>query len=171
MALQSRFSRLASASRRALSRAGDSSSVRAGVELQRLVLEEKKLELAFEEKKLAQEAMKLAQAGALEEKKLAQAGAFEEKKLAQEAMKLAQSRGLLEVVFGVSRESAQMVSLVAAGVVFVASGAYLTSGMVHETRANLSVVAAEARNASADVRSLVAGRGTPAAAELTPGLC
>ena len=104
------------------------------VEIRRLALEEKKLALSLEMKKL---------------------------ELSLEEKKLAQGRGAVEAVLGVSRETAQMVNLVAAGVVFVASGAYLTAGMVHDTLAQLSVVAAKADSASADVRSLIAGRGAP----------
>ena len=103
--------------RRGLSAATD-------VEIRRLALEEKKLALSLEMKKLEL---------SLEEKKLA----LEERRAKE---RLAQGRGVVEAVFGVSRETAhQMVNLVAAGVVFVASGAYLTAGMVHDILAQLSL--------------------------------
>ena len=84
---------------------------------------------------------------ALEEKKLAQAFALEEKKRALEEKKLALGRGALEAVFGVSRDTAQMVNLMGAGIVVVASGAFLVSGMLHDLRAQQMIATSKSDGA------------------------
>jgi hypothetical protein len=139
---------------------------------QALALEDKKAALAdkhnaqalaLEKEKAAQalalEKEKAAQALALEKEKAAQALALEKEKaalvLALEDKKAAQSRGVWEVVFGMKRESAQMVNLVAGGVFFVASGAYIVSGMLHDVWAHMFVMENKAESASQDVRAFM----------------
>ena len=122
-------------------------AVSASPELERLrlqlALEDKKaaLALALEDKKTAQalalEKEKTAQALALEKEKTAQALALEKEKTAQalalEKEKAAQGRGLWEAVFGIKRETAQMLNLAAGGAVFISSGTYLVTEMLHRS--------------------------------------
>ena len=93
-------------------------------------LEHLRLQLALEKEKtalaLALEKEKTAQALALEKEKTAQA-------LALEKEKAAQGRGLWEAVFGVKRETAQMLNLAAGGAVFISSGTYLVTEMLHRS--------------------------------------
>lgn len=63
---------------------------------------------------------------ALEEKKVSQTLALEEKKLEQ-------GRGAWEILFGVKRETAQMLNLCMAGGVFISSGVYLVTSQLHES--------------------------------------
>ena len=128
---------------------------------QALALEDKKAALADKHnaQALALEKEKAALVLALEDKKAAQALALEDKKAAQalalEKEKAAQSRGVWEVVFGMKRESAQMVNLVAGGAFFVASGAYIVSGMLHDVWAHMFVMENKAESASQDVRAFM----------------
>jgi len=104
-------------------------------------LEHLRLQLALEDKKaalaLALEKEKTAQVLALEKEKAAQALALEKEKaalaLALEDKKTAQGRGSWEAVFGVKRETAQMLNLAAGGVVFISSGTYLVTEMLHRS--------------------------------------
>ena len=93
-------------------------------------LEHLRLQLALEKEKtalaLALEKEKSAQALALEDKKAALA-------LALEKEKAAQGRGLWEAVFGVKRETAQMLNLAAGGAIFISSGTYLVTEMLHRS--------------------------------------
>ena len=108
-----------------------------------LALEDKKaaLALALEKEKTAQvlalEKEKAAQALALEKEKAALALALEDKKAAQalalEDKKAAQGRGLWEAVFGVKRETAQMLNLAAGGAVFISSGTFLVTELLHHS--------------------------------------
>ena len=112
-----------------------SAAASASPEIERLKLElaltEKKaqLALALEDKKVALEKEKGAQAVALEKEKAAQA-------LALEREKAAQARGLWETLFGIKRETAQLLNLAAGGAVFIASGTYLVSAMLHDSWAH-----------------------------------
>jgi hypothetical protein len=119
----------------------------------------------LERARLALEEKKAAQALALEEKKAAQALALEEMKLQQalEVKKLdyAQGRGAWEVLFGVKRETAQMLNLCVAGVVFISSGVYLVTSQMHESKAALHVAASTANAASQDVRALISNAQRP----------
>jgi hypothetical protein len=93
-------------------------------------LEHLRLQLALEDKKaalaLALEKEKAALALALEDKKAAQALALEDKKAAQ-------GRGLWEAVFGIKRETAQMLNLAAGGAVFISSGTFLVTELLHHS--------------------------------------
>jgi hypothetical protein len=137
-------------------------------------LEHLRLQLALEDKKaalaLALEKTKGALALALEDNKAARA-------LALEDMKMAQGRGSWEAVFGVKRETAQMLNLAAGGVVFISSGMYLVTEMLdrswqrtHEMLSNYElrtqaaqskaelgaqVAQSKAEAASQDVRALM----------------
>jgi hypothetical protein len=127
------------------------------------------------------ERLKLELALALEDKKVALALALEKEKaalaLALEDKKAAQARGLWETLFGIKRETAQLLNLAAGGAVFIASGTYLMSAMLHDSwaltqgalskaelstqaavsKAELSTQAAlsKAEAASQDVRALM----------------
>ena len=74
---------------------------------------------------------------ALEKEKSSLALALEEEKsslaLALEDKEAAQGRGLWEAVFGIKRETAQMLNLAAGGAVFISSGTYLVTGMLHRS--------------------------------------
>ena len=104
-------------------------------------LEHLRLQLALEKEKsslaLALEKKKAALALALEEEKSSLALALEKKKsslaLALEDKKAAQGRGLWEAVFGIKREKAQMLNLAAGGAVFISSGTYLVTGVLHRS--------------------------------------
>ena len=93
-------------------------------------LEHLRLQLALEKEKsslaLALEKKKAALALALEEEKSSLALALEDKEAAQ-------GRGLWEAVFGIKRETAQMLNLAAGGAVFISSGTYLVTGMLHRS--------------------------------------
>ena len=138
-----------------------SGSVSAAPELERL-----KLQLALEKEKAAQalalEKEKAAQRAhelALEDKKAAQTLALEDKKAAQtlalEKEKAAQSRGVWEAVFGIKRETAQLLNLGAGGVFFVASGAYLMSAMLSNVWAHTLVAVSKSEAASQGVRAFM----------------
>ena len=127
-----------------------SGGVSAAPELERL-----KLQLALEKAKaaqaLARETEKAAQRAhelALEDKKAAHALALEDKKAAQ-------SRGVWEAVFGIKRETAQLLNLGAGGVFFVASGAYLVSAMLSNVWAHTLVAVSKSEAASQDVRAFM----------------
>ena len=60
-----------------------------------------------------------------------------------------------EVLFGINRETAQLLNLSLASVVFISSGVYLVTGQLHESKAALQVVASTANAASHDVRALI----------------
>jgi hypothetical protein len=116
---------------------------------------------------------------ALEKEKAALALALEKatQALALEKEKTAQGRGSWEAVFGVKRETAQMLNLAAGGVVFISFGTYLVTEMLHrswqrthemlsnyelrtqaaQSKAELGVQVAEskAEAASQDVRALM----------------
>ena len=127
-----------------------SAAASASPEIERLKLElaltEKKAELALalEDKKVALEMAKGAQAVALEKEKAAQemvkvsqALELEKEKVALEMAKAAQARGLWETLFGVKRETAQLLNLAAGSAVFIAAGTnlYAMSAMLHDSRA------------------------------------
>jgi hypothetical protein len=111
-------------------------AARAAPELERL-----KLQLELEDKKAAL-------ALALEDKKAALALALEKEKgaqaLALEEAKAAQARGLWETLFGIKRETAQLLNLAAGGAFFIASGTYLMSSMLHDTWARTQVALSKA---------------------------
>ena len=115
-------------------------------------LELLKLQLALEDKKVAL-------ALALEDKKAAQALALEDKKaalaLALEDKKAAQTRGVWETVFGIKRETAQLLNLAAGGAFFIASGTYLVSAMLQDTWARTQVALSKSEAASQDVRAFM----------------
>ncbi len=115
-------------------------------------LERLKLQLALEKEKAA---LVLA----LEDKKAALALGLEKEKsalaLGLEKEKAAQTRGVWETLFGVKRETAQLLNLGAGGVVFVASGAYLVSAMLHDVWAHTNIAVHKAEAASQDVRALM----------------
>jgi hypothetical protein len=117
----------------------------------------------------------------LEDEKAALALALEDEKaaltLALEKKKAAQGRGSWEAVFGFKRETAQLLNLVAGGVIFISSGTYLMNEILdrswqrtHEmissaelriqaaqSKAELSakVAQSKAETASQDVRALM----------------
>ena len=149
-----------------------SGSVSAAPELERLKLQlalekEKAAQaLAWEKEKAAQRAHELAledkkaaQMLALEDKKAAQTLVLEKEKAAQtlalEKEKAAQSRGVWEAVFGIKRETAQLLNLGAGGVFFVASGAYLVSAMLSSVWAHTLVAVSKSEAASQDVRAFM----------------
>ena len=138
-----------------------SGSVSAAPELERL-----KLQLALEKEKTAQalalkkeKAAQRAHELALEDKKAAHELALEDKKATQtlvlEDKKATQSRGLWEAVFGIKRETAQLLNLGAGGVFFVASGAYLVSAMLSNVWAHTLVAVSKSEAASQDVRAFM----------------
>ena len=135
------------------------------LEVRKVALDEKKL--ALEAAKQADykvlEAAKQADYKALEEKKLA----LEEKKLALEEKTLAQSRGALEMVFGVSRESAQLMNLVAGGAIFYGAAVFSASALMHSSKAEHSMLVNKVESNMKDVGNV---RGTLDAALSGAGL-
>ena len=72
-----------------------------------------------------------------------------------ELLRLQQGRGAWEALFGLKRETAQLLNLGGGGALFLASAVYLTSGMLHDARATLQVAAEKADDAKNDVRALM----------------
>ena len=74
---------------------------------------------------------------------------------AAELLRLQQGRGAWEALFGLKRETAQLLNLGGGAVVFLTSVVYLTSGMVHDALATIRISDARSEDATHVVRSLL----------------